>query len=172
MMTSPRTLAITLNACLLIGGSAIALLWNAGRADQPAPSPTGGGGGVQLEPLPAKQQPRRTRAIFVCRRAAPVIFSDHPCGQSAEERAVEIREPPVGRAASTAPAPAAAATRPRAQPAPADAEPGAADRRCRQLRDQLDRLDDRMRSGYSAREAGKLWNRWRELNSAIYSERC
>jgi hypothetical protein len=173
-MTSPTSLAITLNACLLFVGAATAVSWNAARAEDSVSRPTEGGGSVQLEPVPPNPQARRTRAIFVCRRAPPVIFSDRPCGQLFEERKlkVEIPQPTVGRVASTSPSPAPAQTRPRVQPAPREETPSAADERCRRLRDQLEKLDDRMRTGYSAREAAKLWNRWRELKSEIDSARC
>jgi hypothetical protein len=29
-----------------------------------------------------------------------------------------------------------------------------------------------MRTGYSAREAARLWNRWRDLKADIYADRC
>jgi hypothetical protein len=29
-----------------------------------------------------------------------------------------------------------------------------------------------MRAGYSAREAARLWNRWREVDAKIYAARC
>jgi hypothetical protein len=163
--------AIALHVCLLVGGATVAV-WNAAHADDPVANPTGGGGTVQLEPVPPNQQPRRTRVVFVCRGAGPVIFSDRPCGESVEERSLRFAQPSAGRVASTAPAPAPAATRPRKEPEPKDEKPSAAEERCRRLRGQLEDLDDRMRSGYSAREAARLWNRWRELNSEIYSARC
>jgi hypothetical protein len=114
----------------------------------------------------------RTRPIFVCGHAVPVIFSDRPCGASAEARVLRVHDPGPGRAASIARAPTReTATRrpePRA-PEPKQVEP---DERCRKLRDERERLDDRMRAGYTAREAARLWNRWREVGAQIYAARC
>jgi hypothetical protein len=161
-----------LNACLLVGCTAAVALWNDSLAKDFVANPTGGGGSVQLEPAPAGRQPRRTRAIFVCRDAVPVIFSDLPCGPAVEERSMKLQEPQPGRAASTVPPAAPATTLPRAQPEPKEPQPDTGDSRCRRLRDQREKLDDHMRAGYSAREAAQLWNRWRSLNSEIYRSRC
>jgi hypothetical protein len=173
-MTSPPTLAMILNACLLVGCSAAVALWNSSLAEDLVANPTGGGGGssVQLEPAPAGSQPRRTRAIFVCRNHAPVTFSDRPCGPAGEERTLKVHEPRPGRAVSTVPAAAPATTLPRVQTEPKEPKPDTADSRCRRLREQREKLDDQMRTGYSAREAAQLWNRWRSLNSEIYRSRC
>jgi len=101
-----------------------------------------------------------------------VTFSDRPCGPASEERSLQVQEPRPGGAASTVPAAAPAATLPRPQPEPQVDDPDAGDSRCRRLREQREKLDDRMRTGYSAREAAQLWNRWRSLNSEIYRSRC
>ena len=58
-MTSPPTLAMMLNACLLVGCSAAVALWNSSLAEDLVANPTGGGGSVQLEPAPAGSQPRK-----------------------------------------------------------------------------------------------------------------
>jgi hypothetical protein len=171
-MTAPRAFAITLNACLLVGCAAAAVHWHAASADERAANPTGAGGSVQLEPATERHSPRQSRAIFVCRGGGAVIFSDLPCGQVTEERALRIHEPGPGRVASTASAPSPAATKPRVEPEPKAEKPSAVDKHCLHLHDQLEKLDARMRTGYSAREAAKLWNRWRELNAEIYSARC
>ncbi len=171
-MTSPPPLAMMLNACLLVGCSAAVTLWDSSLAEDFVANPTGGAGSVQLEPAPTGSQSRKTRAIFVCRSHAPVTYSDRPCGPAGEERSLQVQEPQPGRAASTVPAAAPAATLPRLQPEPEVDEPDAGDSRCRRLREQREKLDDRMRTGYSAREAAQLWNRWRGLNSEIYRSRC
>jgi hypothetical protein len=174
-MATPGLPAITLNACLLVGCAAIVATRGASHADEPVANPTGGGGTVQLEPVPERQRPNRSRAVFVCRGAGPVIFSDLPCGPNLQEHSVAMPPPTVGGAvANTKPARPAAATRPRPEPS-SKLEKTAADttvRRCIGLREQLDKLDDRMRTGYSAREAARLWNRWRELKNEIYAARC
>lgn len=174
-MATPGLPAITLNACLLVGCAAIVATRGASHADEPVANPTGGGGTVQLEPVPERQRPNRSRAVFVCRGAGPVVFSDLPCGPNLQEHTVAL--PPStagGSAATTKPRTPATATRPRPEPAPrqdkALVDPVV--RRCVGLREQLDKLDDRMRTGYSAREAARLWNRWRDLKNEIYASRC
>ena len=174
-MATPGLPAITLNACLLVGCAAIVATRSPLHAGEPVANPTRGGGTVQLEPVPERQRPGRTRAVFVCRGAGPVVFSDLPCGPNLQEREVAIQLPSAGGAAATTrPAKPAATTRPRPEPAlrpdKAVADPTA--RRCLGLREQLDKLDDRMRTGYSAREAARLWNRWRDLKAEIYAGRC
>lgn len=90
------------------------------------------------------------------------------------EVSLQLSSSAGGASSTTTPAKPAAATRPRAEPAlkqdTVAADPTA--RRCRGLREQLDKLDDRMRTGYPAREAARLWNRWRELKAEIYAGRC
>ncbi len=116
------------------------------------------------------------RPVYVCRTFGPVIFSDRPCGPISEARVLHVHDPGPGRAASLEPAPPGASTRPRASrqaaDAVADVRPVAADNRCRRLREERERLDSRMRAGYSAREAAQLWNRWREVDAKIYAARC
>ena len=123
-------------------------------------------------PLPAAID----RPIYVCRDATSVAFSDRPCGPISEARVLRVHDPGPGLAASIEPARPRESTRPRTGPRAADAvaeaEPVAADNRCRRLREERERLDDRMRAGYSAREAAKLWNRWREVDAKIYAARC
>jgi hypothetical protein len=174
-MATPGLPAITLNACLLVGCAAIVATRGASHADVPVANPTGGGGTVQLEPVPERQRPTRTRAVFVCRGAGPVVFSDLPCGPNLQEHSVALQAPAAGGAAATTkPAKPAATTRPRPEPAlrPDKAVADPTVRRCLGLREQLEKLDDRMRTGYSAREAARLWNRWRDLKNEIYAARC
>jgi hypothetical protein len=113
-----------------------------------------------------------TRQVFVCRGAVPVIFSDRPCGLLAEARVLHVHEPGPGGAASVIAAPPKEATRPRVEAHAPDARPHAADDGCRRLLEERERIDDRMRAGYSAREAARLWNRWREIDAKIYAARC
>jgi hypothetical protein len=112
------------------------------------------------------------RPVFVCRGAVPVTFSDRPCGLLAEARVLHVDEPGPGGAASVTPAPSKEATRPRIEANAPDARPNSVDDRCRRLLEERERLDDRMRAGYSAREAARLWNRWREIDAKIYAARC
>ena len=122
----------------------------------------------------ARLRPTRVgRTVFVCADALPVTFADRPCGPAAESRQLRVLEPPPGRAPSLAAAAGAASTRP--APGRTAAEPDAADpraERCRTLLAQREALNDRMRAGYTARQAGQLWNRWRDLGREIYAARC
>jgi hypothetical protein len=43
---------------------------------------------------------------------------------------------------------------------------------CQKLQTSLDDVDARMRAGYSAREAGRLWQRWREAKAGLHEARC
>jgi hypothetical protein len=44
--------------------------------------------------------------------------------------------------------------------------------KCQKLRAALDSLDSRMRAGYSAREAGSLWERWRDAKARLRAADC
>jgi hypothetical protein len=50
----------------------------------------------------------------------------------------------------------------------AEAQAQTCERLARTLRD----LDARMRAGYSAREAGRLWDRWRETRERLREAGC
>ena len=129
--------------------------------------------GLAIGCLATTPSPAATdRQVFVCHGAGPVTFSDRPCGLLAEPRVLRVQDPGPGRASTVVQVSSGDSTRPRTEPRVADAKPVAADNRCRQLRDERERLDDRMRAGYSAREAAQLWNRWREVDSKIYAARC
>jgi len=43
---------------------------------------------------------------------------------------------------------------------------------CRKLEAAVAAIDSRMRSGYSAREAGWLWDRWREAKARLQEADC
>jgi hypothetical protein len=172
-MTSPPLPAITLNACLLVGCTAMLVLRSPSHAGETVANPIGGGASVQLEPAPSTDKPLRSRAVFVCHALGHVIYSDRPCGPIAQQQVVKTSPPSAGQVASTAKAPPPAATRPQLEPSPRpQAARDAPSNRCSKLREQLDTLNDRMRAGYSAREAARLWNRWRDLQSEIYAARC
>ena len=110
------------------------------------------------------------RPVFVCEDAGIPVFSDRPCGAALTPRTVSFTAPPAGAAVSTSPPPPRASTK----PLPATERPAGdkAASRCAALRRQLEDLDDRMRTGYTSREAARLWNRWRDLKSRLRSERC
>jgi len=121
-----------------------------------------------VEPPPAS----RGRLVFVCDDAGTPVFADRPCGPSLTPRSVSFTSPASGAAVSILPPVPRATTRPRRVPA-ADARPGGtAVDRCTSMRRQLDELDERMRAGYTSREAARLWNRWRELKARLRSQKC
>jgi hypothetical protein len=43
---------------------------------------------------------------------------------------------------------------------------------CARLEQAVEDLDQRLRAGYSAREAGRLWARWREAKERLRDARC
>lgn len=110
------------------------------------------------------------RPVFVCEQAGIPMFSDRPCGAALTPRTVSFAAPPAGATVSTSPPAPRASTKP--LPA-AERPPGdKASSRCATLRRQLGELDDRMRTGYTSREAARLWNRWRDLKARLRAERC
>jgi len=117
-------------------------------------------------------EPGRQRAVFVCQDGGVPVFSDRPCGSVLGQRVLAIDAPASGAVPSTVPPKPRASTRPRPQPAGRSGTGLAAETRCSTLQRQLDELDDRMRAGYSSREAARLWNRWRELKDRLRTERC
>lgn len=143
-------------------------------ADPPAANPSGGGASVTLEPAPAPANPRRQRAVFVCQDGGVPVFADRPCGAAVETRSLVIATPASGATASTTPPAPSASTRPRrAAPRSATIAPAAAPgNACATLQRQLDELNDRMRAGYSAREAARLWQRWRDARERLRGSRC
>jgi hypothetical protein len=50
-------------------------------------------------------------------------------------------------------------------------EPAIEDR-CERHQRRLDELNDRMRAGYSAREAARLWQQWRDAKERLRTARC
>ncbi|HEX9208741.1 MAG TPA: hypothetical protein VF851_10920 [Steroidobacteraceae bacterium] len=145
-----------------------------------AANPMGGGGSVVLEPAPDKPAARPTqRIVFTCVTPGLTTFSDRPCGPLPERRALELPATAVtrsGESATITPPPARASTRPATAPTRAEAQgsrPGTEGRAsCRQLQDAVARIDREMRAGYSAREAPRLWERWREARERARAAGC
>ena len=168
---------------LLLAAQAALLLHTSSHAASVAllpavDSPAGGGGSVVLEPVRERAQPTR-RLVYSCVVPGLVTFSDRPCGPLPEVRELRLDQPvPVAAGASPelgkidAQAPAS-----RKKPIErADAGPAAADEErvltCQKLQAALDNLDSRMRAGYSAREAGSLWERWRDAKARLHEADC
>lgn len=145
--------------------------WSAAD-DHPPANPTGGGGTVILEPVPAVPVQRRQRTVFVCAQDGAPVFADRPCGPAVETRVLELVAPAPGMAPSTLRVEPKAATRPLVQRATVESPRARGDGRCEKLREQLEAVDGQMRAGYSAREAARLWNRWRDLKARIHAASC
>lgn len=124
-----------------------------------------------VEPTPASASPRQ-RAVFVCQEGGVPVFTDRPCGSAAGPRTLTVETPAPGATPTTTPPRPRASTRPRPQPEGQAGTGGVAETRCTALRRQLDALDERMRAGYTSREAARLWNRWRDLKGRLRAERC
>ena len=171
-----RTLALALVAWSVAGVPPA----SSADADRPPANPAGGGGTVILEPVAAPPVQRKHRTVFVCAQDGAPVYSDRPCGPIVAIRELDVSEPGPGsgsgsgQASSTLRAEPTATTRPLVQRAALESprrDPDENDR-CNELRQQLAAVDDQMRAGYSARQAARLWNRWRELKDRIHTSRC
>jgi len=141
-------------------------------------APSGSGGSVVLEPVKQRAQPTR-RLVYSCVTPGHVIFSDRPCGPAAEVRQLKIAVP-VPAASGAAPDLAKAPQAPSASVRQASARDGDGAstevdehaEACQELQATLDEVDARMRAGYSARESGRLWQRWREAKAHLHEANC
>ena len=160
-LASSSMLAIAcLQACVLPG-------IRPERTDEPA---SGAASSVTPAPAPAR---RTHRLVYTCRDGKIVVFADRPCGETSILRSLDVVTPAqTGRPPVTEPEPAKASTRPAPQQASrARALQETADK-CEQLKKAVDQVDDRMRAGYPAREAGRLWQRWRDAKEALRAAEC
>jgi hypothetical protein len=125
----------------------------------------------QPSAIEPKTRPRANRLVYACRDSATPVFSDRPCGEDEQRRRLEVPSAAAGGAPSTRPAAAPAATRPIATRTPARVIPDPPDR-CARLERELASIDARMRHGYSAREAARLWQRWRDAKARLRAAGC
>ena len=124
-------------------------------------------------PSTAPATTRRHRAVFVCAEGTVPVYSDRPCGAAGPSRSIVFETPSSGAAFVTSPPAPRASTRPAPsrgapQPVPRDARAS----RCESLERQLGEVNSRMRAGYSAREAARLWQRWRGLKERLHAAHC
>jgi hypothetical protein len=141
-------------------------------------TPAGGGGSVVLEPVRPRMQPT-TRLVYSCVAPGLVTFSDRPCGPLPLLRELKVLAP-APAASGAAPElgkvrePATASSRNAPASVNANADEGGTEgvAICQKLQATLDNLDSRMRTGYSAREAGRLWERWREAKVRLREADC
>jgi hypothetical protein len=171
-MSRPARISHLRVARLAAGGLACILLVGQAETDPPVTSPLGSSDSVTLEPVPAEASPRRRREVFVCQDGGVPVFSDRPCGSAAAPRALVVEAPRPGAPATTIPPAPRASTRPQLDHRHEAAPGRIAENRCTTLQRQLDELNDRMRAGYSAREAARLWQRWRDVKERLRSARC
>ena len=175
---SARLLAITVASL----APALFPAWALAAAPEPdaTASPMGGGGSVVLERVPEKPVAGSTqRIVFTCVTPGLTTFSDRPCGPLPERREIELLSATKARGGETAsvtPPRARASTKPAAVPG----KPGVRaarreanrDRDCQTLRHAVTAIDRQMRAGYSAREAARLWERWREAKDRLHAAGC
>jgi hypothetical protein len=141
-------------------------------------APSGAGGSVVLEPVKQRAQPTR-RLVYSCVTPGHVTSSDRPCGPQSAVQELKIAAPaPVPDGAVPDLPEVRQAAQPNERPAPARHNAGAdaaADEHattCRKLQATLDDVDSHMRAGYSAREAGRLWQRWRDAKAGLHEAKC
>lgn len=154
-------------------GLACILLAAGLRGEARDDAPPGDGGAAAPGPAIPPAAPTRSRAVYVCQDRGIPVYADRPCGTTILARTLVVEPPRAGAATSLTPPEPRAATRPRRLPAVEPGLPGpAAATRCDALQRQLAAIDDRMRAGYSAREAARLWQRWRDLRERLRVARC
>jgi hypothetical protein len=136
-------------------------------------SPQGSGRAVVLEPAPVRAAVTR-RTIFTCITPQLVTYSDRPCGPLADTRELRTVTPASEevRANLTRPQPPPEETRPRDEAAGSSEPARVREQACARLEQDVAELDQRMRAGYSAREAGRLWERWRAARTRLREADC
>ena len=142
----------------------------------PALDATAGASGSSEPPPIAPRAEPRLRLVFSCVAPGHVTFADRPCGPMPVLRELRVLQPP-GAAAGAASTVGKSAERvtPTQASASGHGNPRIQRRRttrASELQAALDALDSRMRAGYSAREAGGLWDRWRAARLRLRAADC
>ena len=142
----------------------------ASAAESPDVPASGAASSVTPAPAPAR---RTHRLVYTCREGTIVVFADRPCGEASILRSLDVVTPAqTGRPPITEPDPAKASTRLASQRASRASTLQETADKCEPLQKTLDQVDDRMRAGYPAREAGRLWQRWRDAKEALRAAQC
>ena len=129
------------------------------------------GATVPATPAPAVAT-RTRRLVYSCREGNVPMFSDRPCGEASLLRSLEVYTPAQsGRPPSTEPERPKSSTKPAQREALAKSLQETAEK-CERLGNAVEAIDDRMRAGYPAREAGRLWQRWRDAKEALRAAGC
>lgn len=166
----------------LLVAAACGLLITIAHSAQVLPEPAvdaaaGGAGSVQPQPVQPRARTHR-RLVYSCVEPGLVTYSDRPCSPAAARRELKVHAPamPDGEAPDVDDARVQAADKRRIAAAKADANAArAATERaetCARLEAAVDEVDSLMRAGYPAREAGRLWERWREARARLREARC
>jgi hypothetical protein len=184
MHRRPALLRICISVATVAASSAAAL---DARVEAPSPRSATASAPATLV-LPAGPRSVR-RLVFVCTTPEVTTFSDRPCGPAPARRElrVDLAGPSSGEGASVRAAAPRAATRPAragatdrpgeasdtgAESASAQDADSARERQCERLERAVVSLTDQMRTGYSARDAARLWQRWREAKSRLREADC
>ena len=166
---------------LLLAAAVAAWVFMTNSVSAASRSPMGGGDTIVVQPVPAAT-PRTQirRLVYTCMAPGLITFSDTPCGPLPELRELRLRTPDSPRA-DNVPAPPASSARTSSPSSGRKNERGASETRdeandrattCERLEQAVENLDDRMRAGYSAREAARLWARWREAKERLRESDC
>jgi hypothetical protein len=166
----------------LLVAAACGLLVTMAHSAQVLPEPAvdaaaGGAGSVQPQPVQPRARTNR-RLVYSCVEPGLIIYSDRPCSPAAARRELQVHTPRMtaGEAPDVDDARAQAADKRRTAAAKADANAvrTATERAetCARLEAAVDEVDSLMRAGYPAREAGRLWERWREARARLREARC
>ena len=138
-------------------------------------------GSVDSQPATAKMPARRL--VFSCIAPGLVTFSDRPCVPATAVRELQLKAAikpnagieQAGRTSTVTPEAPRASTLERTagddHSNVSDTNPSAATT-CQRLGAAVATLDTRMRNGYSAREAGRLWDRWRDAKARLREADC
>lgn len=108
--------------------------------------------------------------VYQCAANGERIFSDHPCGADAVLR--EIAAPNRMASQEVRGPMKHSATRSGAHEDPVETDQEKRIRHCKKLRADRDRLDARLRAGYSGKEGERLRDRLRQLQSDYYESHC
>ena len=172
--TCPRCPRV--GCALFVTMSASVVVW-AVAAERPATGRTN----APVDPAP----PARThRVVFTCIEPGLVTFADKPCGPAPQVRDLPVALGRLPPAASSTAQQDRQSARPDAHKTDTAADARSRDdtetlsaaeaqaQTCARLARAVRELDARMRSGYSAREAGRLWDRWREARERLREAGC
>jgi hypothetical protein len=125
---------------------------------------------------PAVPVPRGAVRVYQCVLAGQKVLSDQPCGPDAVERIVDTRElntfretplPMAARPVLQQPAPTGAAPQVPSQPV----QPGNA-QQCEQILAWIDRINARMRQGYTSQQGEWLRAQWHKAKNAYSDAKC